>query len=60
LPSEIRPSCREIECENAAEFFFEIGAQRTAPVGFGFRSDSQPAIEFGEKLAGMKMLCARR
>ena len=51
-------SCREIELrECRLEFFFEIGAQRTAPVGilaFGLIAD--PAIEFGEKLAGMKML----
>src|SRR5712671_3040255 len=39
------------------EFFFEIGAQRISPLGilaFGLIAD--PAIEFGEKLAGMKML----
>jgi hypothetical protein len=39
------------------EFFFEIGAQAIAPLGilaFGLISD--PSIEFGEKITGVKML----
>src|SRR6266702_6093452 len=51
-------SCRELELrECRLQLLFEIGAQRTAPVGilaFGLIAD--PAIEFGKKLAGMKML----
>src|SRR5260370_10836661 len=39
------------------EFFLEIGTQRIAPVGIlAFGLIANPAIEFGEKLAGMKML----
>src|SRR6266849_1178873 len=51
-------SCRKIELrECRLEFFFEIGAQPIAPLGilaFGLIAD--PAVEFGKKLAGMKML----
>jgi len=48
----------EIELrECRLEFFFEIGAQRIAPLGIlAFGLIANPAIEFGEKLAGMKML----
>src|SRR5712691_11875535 len=51
-------SCREIELrECRLQFLFEIGAQRIAPVGIlAFGLIANPAIEFGEKLAGMKML----
>src|SRR5258706_4940013 len=51
-------SCREIELrERRRELVQEIGAQGVAPLGvlaFGLIAD--PAVEFGKKLAGMKLL----
>src|SRR4030081_2983097 len=60
IPSRWRfdQSRREIELRKCRlQFVLEIGAQRIASLGvLAFRPIGNPAVEFGEKLAGMKIL----
>src|ERR1700737_19495 len=51
-------SRRKIELrKRRLQFVPEIGAQRVAPLGvLAFRGIGDPAVELGEKFAGMKVL----